>query len=174
MVSHLDKPAVFRASYSDWKLIRTRKCLQIVFEVPIEESNLAYEVLGGMPNPAAECWCAIARLHPETLLQQEQLGPGPKATSQDGGTAPRPPNNKKLMQRAGILANDSLFWCYLEELNPGTAEIMEDEAAEYIRDYCQVTSRTNIVPGTPAAELFSELLTKFTNWKLVPVEAAAE
>ena len=55
----------FRASYSDWKLIRTRKVVQIVLEVPVEEADAAYQVLGGMPNPAESFWCAVARLQPD-------------------------------------------------------------------------------------------------------------
>ena len=143
--------------------------IKITLHVPTEAGGLLTRAFG-WPSYAAPVAVALAALHPEKLLQvdaQEQPSRGVDLP------APRPPNNKKMAQRAGILANDSLFWCYLEELNNGT-EIMEDEAAEYIRDYCQVTSRVNIVPGTPAGELFSELLTKFTNWKLVPVEAAAE
>jgi hypothetical protein len=66
----MTKPAaIFRACYSDWRLIRTRKCVQLVFEVPLEESNKAYEALGGMPNPGEEAWVAIARLNPETVKE---------------------------------------------------------------------------------------------------------
>ena len=63
--------AIFRASYSDWKLIRTRKCVQIIFEVPLEGglAHAAYAALGGMPDPAAEAWVAIARLNPETVKE---------------------------------------------------------------------------------------------------------
>ena len=37
--------AAFRASYSDWKLIKTRSVVQIVFEVPLEAADEAYQVL---------------------------------------------------------------------------------------------------------------------------------
>jgi hypothetical protein len=54
--------AAFRATYSDWRLIKGRKVVQIVFELPLELSGSAYDALGGMPNTAAEVWCGIARL----------------------------------------------------------------------------------------------------------------
>ncbi len=55
--------------------------MQLVFEVPIEDSNLAYNVLGGMPNPASEVWCAIARLTTEATAQQP---PPDKPNTQEG------------------------------------------------------------------------------------------
>jgi hypothetical protein len=58
----MDKPAAFSAEYADWKLIRTRKVVQIVFEVPMELADHAYQVVGGMPNLAEPSWFGIARL----------------------------------------------------------------------------------------------------------------
>ena len=37
--------------------------LQLIFEVPIEASNNALEVLGGIPNPEKEIWVGIARIN---------------------------------------------------------------------------------------------------------------
>lgn len=54
--------AAFQATYSDVKFIKTRQVVQFIFEVPIEDATRAMEMLGGMPNPAAEVWCGIARL----------------------------------------------------------------------------------------------------------------
>ena len=54
--------AIFSASYADWKLIKTRGVVSISFELPIDASGHAYNVLGGMPSPMDEKWFAIARL----------------------------------------------------------------------------------------------------------------
>lgn len=56
-------PAAFSASYSDWRVIKGRKCVQIVFEITLEKADEAYRVLGGMPIAANEVWCAVARLN---------------------------------------------------------------------------------------------------------------
>ena len=102
----MSDPAAFRATYSDWKLIRTRKCVQLVFEVPIEESNKAYEVLGGMPNPACEVWCAVARLvNPAEEVAQQ---PPPSAIPDKAG-APR----YSLSQRAVLLCKQPIFRRFL-------------------------------------------------------------
>ena len=60
-----EKPAAFSASYSDWRIVKGRKVVQIILEVPIEAADHAYNVLGGMPKFGAEQWFAIARLKPE-------------------------------------------------------------------------------------------------------------
>lgn len=61
----MDTPAAFSATYSDLKLIKTRKVVQFVFEVPLEAAEHAMNVLGGMPSPMSEKWFAIARLQEE-------------------------------------------------------------------------------------------------------------
>ena len=58
----MDQPAVFTASFSDWRIVKGRKVVQVIFELPIEASHHAYNVLGGMPSPAESKWFAIARL----------------------------------------------------------------------------------------------------------------
>ena len=58
----MEKPAAFSATYSDWKVIKTRQVVQIVLEVPLKAADHAYNVLGGMPTFEAEQWFAVARL----------------------------------------------------------------------------------------------------------------
>lgn len=53
---------IFSASYSDWKVVKTRQVVQVVFEIPIGAEGHAYNVLGGMPNHSKEAWFGIARL----------------------------------------------------------------------------------------------------------------
>lgn len=58
-----DAPSAFGACYSDWKIIRTRGVIQIVFEVPIDQEGAAYAALGGMPRQERSDWFAIARMN---------------------------------------------------------------------------------------------------------------
>lgn len=64
-----EKPAAFSAAYSDWKLVRTRSTVQIVFEVPVEAAGHAYQVLGGMPAQDKSLYFAIARLDPSKVAE---------------------------------------------------------------------------------------------------------
>lgn len=59
----MEAPSAFGAAYSDWKIIRTRGVIQIVFEVPIEQEGAAYAALGGMPKQDRSDWFAIARMN---------------------------------------------------------------------------------------------------------------
>lgn len=57
-----EKPSAFGATYTDWKVIRTRGVIQIVFETPIEAEAVAYAALGGMPKGGGKDWFAIAKM----------------------------------------------------------------------------------------------------------------
>jgi hypothetical protein len=58
----MDKPAAFSASYSDFKIVKTRDAAQFIFEVPLKAADHALKVLGGVPQPMEERWVAIAML----------------------------------------------------------------------------------------------------------------
>lgn len=53
--------AVFQATYHNTKNVLGRKVMQVVLEVPIEQSQGVYDVLG-WPDPAAPKWVAVAVL----------------------------------------------------------------------------------------------------------------
>lgn len=125
--------AAFRASYSDWKPIKTRRVIQIVFEVPWENHDEAYQALGGMPDPGSERWFAIARLQepakPKPLIEQH-----------------KPWSEYSPAEQAGILCNDETFQRYLKQMFPENWKILNegtdaDRAAEIVRWRCGVSSR---------------------------------
>lgn len=58
----MENPAAFSASYADWKIVKTRRVVQVIFEIPLEAAGHAHNVLGGMPDPEAETWFGIARM----------------------------------------------------------------------------------------------------------------
>ncbi len=154
--------AAFQATYSDWRLIKGRKVVQVVFEVPMETANEAYQALGGMPDPAAEVWCAIAR-----LVQPTGKGVGVETTNRAqpalGDVPARAPRNK-LAQLAGMLSKTPLFHRYLEAIFADT-DVGEEEATIHIRAFCAVTSRSQIHPDTPAGDKFLKLYNDFIFWR---------
>lgn len=95
-------PAAFSAAYSDWKLIKTRGVVQVIFEMPVEESHLAYAALGGMPDQNQSVWCAIARLTegkevvPDTaersnaVTERPDKTPPPSVSAKQAGATPEP------------------------------------------------------------------------------------
>ena len=156
-------PAIFQATYSDFRLVRSRKVVQFVFEVPIEGANQACEVLGGMPNPAEETWCAIARLD-----LKKTNGPlfEEKAAAETKPKAPRAPvaAEKRLAQRAGILCAELSFRKFLEDETKQPI-ISEDAAAISLRKICGVSSRSELIIGTEEGDRFEQLLGRYEGWK---------
>jgi hypothetical protein len=179
--------AAFKATYSDWKLLRTRKVVQIVLEVPVELADHAYRVLDGMPLSGEEIWVAVARLNAESEVMPNQLSNGQHAlqrsdddsSKHDARPAPamaqptQPARAKQSWdelspaQQAGMLCADKSFIQFLAgEYQRGCDD--ENEAADIVRWYCDVESRAEIKRGTRANVLFQELVGKYRAWMREP------
>jgi hypothetical protein len=151
------KPAVFSATYSDWRVIKGRKVVQIVFELPLESSDEAYQVLGGMPIAAREKWFGIARLNLTKTAAEK--------TKRSFNDLPEP-------QQAGILCNEPAFWRFLRERDPnlwyrcrrvdGKWLEYPDAAASVVRELCKVSSRAEI---TSKNVEWSTLLLSYRVWQ---------
>lgn len=139
----MTKPAAFSATYSDFKLVKTRKVAQFVFEVPLEAVDAALAVVGGMPDPAAEGWFGIAPLREEVATPIK-----PK----------RSWNELSPSQQAGIRCNEPIFRAFLSAKGYDACDATE--AAEAVRDWFGVKSRTEILP-----EVWRELDDQFSAWK---------
>ena len=157
-------PAAFRASYSDWKLIRTRKVVQIVLEVPVEEADAAYQVLGGMPNPAESFWCAVARLQPDKPAER------PK----------REWHELKPSAQISIRCGETAFRAFLQEKFPLALNRLDDDwspiekAIVFVRGHCGVTSRAYINLDNPQAlDAWQRLEWDYQAWLKAPAAGAA-
>ena len=165
----MNKPA-FSASYADWKLIKTRRCIQIVLEIPLEKENEAYTVLGGMPRAGEETWCAVARLDLTTAQQPKENAH--KQTSEPAPALPQTParaHKSSPPQRCAILCNDPSFWAFLNktyhQTMPAGCGVQDSEgAAALVRFLCDVKSRSEIIPGTPAFDKWDAILSRYVGW----------
>ena len=172
-----DRPASFAASYADWKLIKTRAVIQIVFEVPIESHDAAYQALGGMPVHAQERWFAIARLDQSKFEQRkerrdEDTQQGTTATAP--GAAPRERRSLSdvpLSQRAGMLCNAPAFWAFLKEHQPESCRVLEladgtdgEKAAIVLRSLCGVQSRSELSEDNQAGQEFLNIESGYNFW----------
>ncbi len=146
----------FRAVYADWKLVKTRQTVQIIFEVPLHESDAAYEVLGGMPAPAAERWFGIAALkegHGEPIIN----APEDKQSKNWRDLQPS--------AQAGIRCAEPLFWAFLKEELGMRDEGSADNAAYFVRDHCKVNSRAHFNTNPAAKAVWQSLDIQFQAWK---------
>ena len=150
-----DKPAVLSATFTEWKMVKTRKALQLIFEVPLEHQEEALRVLG-TPMPDKETWVAIARLADKPVPEKERVAFADKFPA----------------QQAGILCADWQFRSWLKQSHFAsvlTAEDMVDwsdlegqeQAALIIRTYCGVNSRKVLSTTPDALEKWEEILTEY-------------
>lgn len=145
----MKSPAAFRASFSDMKLVKTRQIVQLIFELPLADFNAAYDVLGGLPNPASEAWFAIAPL----------AGALPEKTKRDW-------RDMQPAAQAGIRCGEPPFWAFLNETRSYRITDSE-EAAEAVREICNVKSRVELGTKHAARVLWHQLDEEFLAWKLV-------
>lgn len=136
---------VLKATYADLKTVKTRGVCQIILEMPIEGMADAFGLLGA-PVPGNEVWVAVARLLTDAELERgiEALAP------------PKPA--KSLAQIAGIVCNEPAFWKYIRVKGA-------DEAAEYVRGHCGVTSRAALDSNEDAAQAFRTLKADYIIWR---------
>lgn len=139
--------AIIEAEYVEWKMVKTRKALQLIFEVPLEKQALVQAALG-TPMPDTSTPVAIARLNLAALTQAE-----PEQIE-----APR--RSKSLAQVAGILCNTGSFRKFIR------VETV-DQAADYIRAHCGVSSRSNIDGNPDATAAFDALRGEYELWMRV-------
>lgn len=149
-------PAAIKATFSDFKIVRGRKCAQLVFEIPLELADASLAALGGLPQAATERWFGIARLDPKKIEQAPAHDKDRRVFSE-----------MPLPQQIGIRCNEPAFRGFIEirkDIPIQRMERMADECADYVRKYCEVTSRSEIRPGSFAAKRWKELDDGFYFW----------
>lgn len=148
----------FKAVYADWKLIKTRSTVQVVLEIPIEQADAAYEVLGGMPQPSKERWFAVAA-----------LAPGAAAAKPDLVDQPRPDRAKfewrdfSASKQAGIRCKSPTFWAFLRE-TIGSIASSEQEAINALYIYCSIASRADLDTNHKARVIWHQLDSQYQAW----------
>lgn len=142
------------ATFCEIKQIKSRKVVQLVFEIPIEAGNEALRVLGGLPNPESEQWVGIA-----PLTEQPTEAPSEKAHR---AWADLPP-----AEQAGILCNDPDFWEWLQvsENSNGHVVTADWHAANCLRRRLLIDSRAHLNTDEAAADRFRNMAHEFFDWK---------
>lgn len=151
----MSAPAAIRGTFSDFRLIKGRKVAQIVCEVPIEEADAALATLGGLPQPAAERWIALAPLNITSIKPQEK----------------RRFEELKSAMQAGIRCNEPAFWRFLRESFTIHSLNDEEAAADFVRRHCGVSSRSALNLDPKAAAKWQELDARYMLWLRAPQHA---
>jgi hypothetical protein len=147
----------FRATYSDFKLVKTRKVIQIVLEVPVEQANTVLDVLGGMPDPSCETWVGVAPLSPDAAKPQPAAQPRPAGAKRDW-------RDLSPQQQAGIRCEEPAFTTFLKEERSDDWHEAQD-AAECVRLICGISSRAELETNHKARVVWFQLDNQFQAWK---------
>jgi hypothetical protein len=122
--------AVVRASYSDYRRVRSRKVLQLVFEVPLELEAETFKRIG-YPG-GNEDWFALARL--QEVAEGVAAQPSPSATgagevsSRASPVSRRPVADMAIGSQIALACHTEMFqqWIRIEYGVP----IHDEQAAE--------------------------------------------
>ena len=150
----MTEPLAFRATYSDLKLIKTRQCVQIVFELPLADFDAAYEVLGGLPDSSKETWFGIAPI---------RTGAQPQPTQPPAG-AKRDWRDLQPAQQAGIRCGEPIFAAFLKE-NYQKEWRETGEAADCVRFLLNIHSRAEINTNHKVRMAWHQLDEQYGAWK---------
>lgn len=158
----MTQPAAFKAAYSDWRLVKTRQVVQVIFEVPLADADAAYTILGGMPNPATENWFGIAAL---ALGVAEQRQPEPEPEPEQSQKERREWRELQPSAQAAIRCNEPVFWAFLRE---DCQQRVDDpaSAATAVRKICGVNTRAAFNTNHAARVCWHQLDSKFGAWKM--------
>ena len=91
--------AAIRAAYSDWRPVKSRKVLQLVFEVPLERQTEVLTMLGA-PMPDREIWCGIALLRDPAHAPVPVSGPPQESPGIPQARANPPPAGVSAIRSA--------------------------------------------------------------------------
>ena len=150
--------AVIKATLSDWRTVKGRKQLQLIFEVPLEQQKEVLTRLGA-PDTATPLWCAIALLDPEKAQEQ----PKDTTRSEVAKKAYRDMTVwKKAATRAVMLCKDERFRDWLRRrqgngLPLPAGEAGGEAAAYFLREACNIESRSEIATDERAYTAFIAL-----------------
>jgi hypothetical protein len=156
-------PTAFKATYSDWKLVKTRGVVQIVFEVPLAEADDAYELLGGMPIIAKERWFGIAAIKTPAEEAPSNVPSGSPPSTRPDGTK-RPWRDLPPAQQAGMRINEPSFAAYLKENHfEEWRETCDADAC--LKLICRIESKTELKTNHKALVCWRQLDDHYQAWK---------
>lgn len=137
---------IIQGEYSTIRHVPSRKVAQVIVEIPQERMAEWMELFG---SPGAGTQVAIARLaDPKSSVNSD-----PKADKGKKNWHQLPP-----AQQAGIRCNEPAFWHFADVRNA-------DEAAAWVRDQCQIASRSELRPGSKAAQRWAEIDANFMQFE---------
>ena len=149
----MSEHAVVSGEYITFKHVKTRKVVVLEIEVPEERFQDVINKLGmpvgGESKPVAVC-----------LLDSDIVKPITKLTERTEG--------EKLVVQAVLTCKDASFQRYIQ-IFVGKWSQDEQGARQFILDYCEIESRSELATNRTAQKSFKSLDKGYKNW-LNPVD----
>lgn len=146
----MEDRAIIRGTFSDFKIIRTRKVCQFIVEVPLEDGDRSLTTLGGLPVGATERWVAVALLDPKATQQA--------ALTRSDGKERQSFGSLRYGAQAALKCKERDFQRFLHASS-------EQGAADAIRVRCGVTSRGEIETSEPAKAAWLRTLAEYDQYQ---------
>ena len=164
----------FKATYSDWKVIKTRGVVQVVMEVPLSEADAAYQILGGMPDFSQERWFGVAPLKevmPHPTKRSVQTGhnnapPQPAEPDRHSAGAKRDWRDLPPSAQASMLCDKVIFQMFLREKYPDDWHESMADPDECVRLICAVSSKAMLNDG-PHRVIWHSLQSEYQTWERI-------
>lgn len=157
----MNAPAAIKGTFSDFRTVKSRKIVQLIVEVPIEEATSALNTLGGVPNPADSVWVAVARLKETSEARKAEDQDGEAGGVETSGRASASPSAPKRAwadlppsQQAAIRCGEPSFIRWLQAADA-------EHAAMIVRRDCFVDSRRDLDTNHRARVLWHGLDTEY-------------
>jgi hypothetical protein len=150
-------------SYADLKIIKTRSVVQIVVEVPLERGKEVTDLFG-LPRPNAEIPVLVSRIDTNAIQRGEPPLVEPQQIEHHNDDEPSKPP-RPLSQVSAILCNIVAFRRFIMEQYDGWDQLpTADEAADWLREQCGVTSRRELDTDDAAAANFRNIRSSYSAW----------
>lgn len=147
----MSSAAAISGEFTTIKHVPSRKVYQLVVEIAEEAAQQAFEALG-MPGNGGHV--ALARLH----------SPAEPIAKPEAPKERRPFSELPYSQQAAMRCQEPDLWGFFR--NRGFSScINADHAAHAVRMACAVGSRSDIVKGTPAGDLWEILEAEYYAWQ---------
>lgn len=149
----MNAPAAISGTFVKIEPVATRKVVRLHVECPIEEANQILAALGGYPDPANPAHVAVARL----AAAPHDVIPADKRRLSE-----LPPSSQ-----AALTCQREAFWKYLRD-EQGVVCDGEDDAATFVRKFCDVNTRAALVDNERARSRWMLLLSGYQSWMNKP------
>lgn len=171
----MTEPRVIRADFANWRPVAGRKVLQLILEVPIEQTADVMEKLG-FPLPGESKWVAVALLDENGPVAELVDAADLKSADESRvGSNPTGAHHKErkpfaslpLSQQAAIRCGDPDFRKFLARNDKQILMYDADMAADEVRHQCGVTTRgaLNDVNNASARAQWTALDAQYQSWR---------